>query len=172
MFDRPKVPLLRKVIFPEKATCRLNAWFRRPTNGFAYKKKQLVHVISHQEDARVAGDRDRTQRQACELRQRHKAPTKTRPARSSGPVREQRIVIITRNHAQHAPAQRECPSAGASFLNPRRTWGCGPIPVQNASRRGDSRRLQSGATANRSRCRRWNFPPAQIAVLFQFIRIG
>lgn len=138
----------------------------------SHTKKQLVHVTSHQEDARVAGDRNHTQRQACELRQRHKAPTKTLPEGVLSPVREQRIVIITRNHAQHAPARRECPSAGPSFLNPRSTRGCGPIPVQNASRRGDSRRLQSGATANRSRCRRWNFPPAQIAVLFQFIRIG
>lgn len=142
MFERPKVPLLRKVIFPEKATCRLNAWFRRPTNGFAYKKKQLVHVISHQEDARVAGDRDRAQRQACELRQRHKAPTKTRPARSSGPVREQRIVIITRNHAQHAPARRECPSAGPSFLTPAALGAVGrylsKMPVEEATAGGYS----------------------------------
>lgn len=42
---------------------------------------------------------------------------------SSGPVREQRIVIITRKSCPAPTRRRECPSDGPSFLNPRRTQG-------------------------------------------------
>lgn len=79
------------------------------------------------------------------------------------------------NHPKSCPARTRparVPIRRSLVPEPPPYLGLWAIPVQNASRRGDSRRLQSGATANRSRCRRWNFPPAQIAVLFQFIRIG